>query len=105
MLAARLAQSSGVGRLVAEAASWASRLHLARGDLASASSELDRTGADNGATGLVREMEQVTRARLLMAQGEHDDALGIETGGARCLDVAANRVDGAADDARTSSCA
>ena len=75
--AERLARGSGVGRLVAEAAAWKSRLHLARGELATAISEWERMGVGDGAPILVREVEQITRARLLVARGEHEDALPL----------------------------
>lgn len=73
----RLARSSGVGRLVAEAAAWKSRLHLARGELAAATSEWERMGVGDEAPILVREVEQIARARLLIARGEHEDALPL----------------------------
>ena len=78
--AERLARSSGVGRLVAEAAAWKSRLHLARGELATATSEWQRMGVGDEAPTLMREVEQIARARLLIARGEHEDALPLLSG-------------------------
>jgi LuxR family maltose regulon positive regulatory protein len=75
--AGRLARSSGVDRLVAEAAAWKSRLHLARSELAIATSEWERMGVGDEAPTLVREVEQIARARLLVARGEHEDALRL----------------------------
>jgi ATP/maltotriose-dependent transcriptional regulator MalT len=75
--AERLARSSGVGRLVAEAAAWKSRLHLALGELATATSEWERMGVGDEAPIVVREVEQIARARLLIARGEHEDALPL----------------------------
>jgi ATP/maltotriose-dependent transcriptional regulator MalT len=60
--AVRLARSSAVGRLEAEAAAWKSRLHLARGEPATATSEWERMGAGDEAPIPVRELEQIARA-------------------------------------------
>jgi LuxR family maltose regulon positive regulatory protein len=75
--AERLARSSGVRQFIVEAAAWKSRLHLAQGELAAATSELERVGMGDDDLVFVREIEQVARARLLVAQGEHDEALRL----------------------------
>jgi len=75
--AERLARSSGVSQFIVEVAAWKSRLHLAQGELAAATSELERVGMGDDDPVFVREIEQSARARLLIAQGEHDEALRL----------------------------
>jgi LuxR family transcriptional regulator, maltose regulon positive regulatory protein len=75
--AERLARSSSVRQFIVEAAGWKSRLHLAQGELAAATSELERVGMGDDDPVFVREIKQSARARLLIAQGEHDEALRL----------------------------
>jgi LuxR family maltose regulon positive regulatory protein len=75
--AERLARSSGVSQFIVEAAAWKSRLHLAQSELAAATSELERVSVGDGDPTFVREIEQVARARLLVARGEQDEALRL----------------------------
>jgi LuxR family transcriptional regulator, maltose regulon positive regulatory protein len=75
--AERLARNSGVGQFIVEAAAWKSRLHLAQGELAAATSELERVGVGDGDPTFVREIEQLARARLLVARGKQDEALRL----------------------------
>ena len=73
-----LAQRSGAGEAIVEAAAWNARLHLARSDLTAAVLELERiAGAPAVSVSIVREAAQIARARLTVAQGEHDEALRL----------------------------
>jgi LuxR family maltose regulon positive regulatory protein len=73
-----LAQRSGAGEEIVEAAAWNARLHLARSDVTAAVLELERTaGATVVSVPMVRETEQIARARLTIARGEHDEALRL----------------------------
>jgi LuxR family transcriptional regulator, maltose regulon positive regulatory protein len=73
-----LAQRSGTGEAIVEAAAWNARLHLARSDLTAAVLELERiAGVPAVSVSMVRETEQIARARLLVARGEHDEALRL----------------------------
>jgi LuxR family maltose regulon positive regulatory protein len=74
----RLAQRSGVGEEIVKAAVWKARLHLTMGDLATAAFEQERaTGVSGGVPPSVRETERIGLARLLVARGEHDEALRL----------------------------
>jgi LuxR family maltose regulon positive regulatory protein len=74
----RLAHKSGVGEEIVKAAVWKARLHLILGDLAAAAFEQDRaTGVRGGVPPSVRKTERMGRARLLVARGEHDEALSL----------------------------
>jgi LuxR family maltose regulon positive regulatory protein len=74
----RLAQRFGAGEEIVEAAAWNARLHLARSDVTAAVLELERTaGATVVSVPMVRETEQIARARLIVARGEHDEALRL----------------------------
>jgi LuxR family maltose regulon positive regulatory protein len=75
--AERIARRSGVGQFIVEAAAWKSRLHLAWGELAAATSALERVSVGEDDPIFVREIEQIARARLLVARGEHDEALRL----------------------------
>ncbi len=66
--AQRLAQESGVGRAVVEAAVWKARLHLVRGELPSAASEQERATAVSEVAPTAREYERIGLARLLLAR-------------------------------------
>jgi LuxR family maltose regulon positive regulatory protein len=76
--ASKLAQRSGAGEVIVEAAAWNARLHLTRNDLTAAVLELERI-ADVPAVSvsMVRETEQLARARLTVARGEHEEALRL----------------------------
>jgi LuxR family transcriptional regulator, maltose regulon positive regulatory protein len=75
--AERLARSASVGQFIVEAAAWKSRLHLARGELAAATSEWEQVSVGDDDPTFVREIEQVARVRLVVARGEHDEGLGL----------------------------
>jgi LuxR family maltose regulon positive regulatory protein len=73
-----LAQRSGAVEAIVEAAAWNARIHLARSDVTAAVLELERTaGATAVSVPMVREIEQIARARLTMARGEHGEALRL----------------------------
>jgi LuxR family maltose regulon positive regulatory protein len=73
-----LAQRSGTGEAIVEAAAWNARLHLARSDMTAAVLELERiTGAPAVSVSMVRETAQIARARLTVTRGEHDEALRL----------------------------
>src|SRR5829696_7108482 len=73
-----LAQRSGTGEAIVEAAAWNARLHLARSDLTAAVLELERmAGAPAVSASMVQETAQIARARLTVARGEHDEALRL----------------------------
>jgi LuxR family maltose regulon positive regulatory protein len=73
-----LAQRSGAGEAIVEAAAWNARLHLARSDLTAAVLELERiAGVPAVSVSMVRETVQITRARLTVARGEHEEALRL----------------------------
>jgi LuxR family maltose regulon positive regulatory protein len=73
----RLALRSGVSQFIVEAAAWRSRLHLIGGDLAAATSEWEKASVGDDDPAFVREIAQISRARLLLARGEHDKALEL----------------------------
>src|SRR5215211_3122514 len=76
-----LAQRSGAGEAIVEAAAWNARLHLTRNDLTAAVLELERiAGVPAVSVSMVRETEQIARARLTLAQGEHEEALRLLEG-------------------------
>ncbi|MDQ5810802.1 MAG: HTH-type transcriptional regulator MalT [Actinomycetota bacterium] len=76
-----LAQRSGAAEAIVEAAAWNARLHLTRGDLTAAVLELERiAGTSAVSVSMVRESGQITRARLTMVRGEHDEALQLLEG-------------------------
>jgi LuxR family maltose regulon positive regulatory protein len=73
-----LAQRSGAGEAIVEAAAWNARVHLTRNDLTAAVRELERTaGAPAVSVSMVRETAQIARARLTVARGELDEALRL----------------------------
>jgi LuxR family transcriptional regulator, maltose regulon positive regulatory protein len=79
--ASRLAERSGAAEAIVEAAAWNARLHLTRGDLTAAVLELERiAGTSAVSVSMVRESGQITRARLTMVRGEHDEALQLLEG-------------------------
>ena len=79
--AERVARGSDADLQIAIALAWMTRLSLARGNVAQASSlEQGRAaGADGGAgnAGAARFAHLLTSARLLRAQGRHREALGL----------------------------
>ena len=76
-----LAQRSGAGEAIVEAAAWNARLHLTRNDSTAAFLELERiAGVPAVSVSMVRETEQIARARLTMARGEHEEALRLLEG-------------------------
>jgi LuxR family transcriptional regulator, maltose regulon positive regulatory protein len=76
--ASKLAERSGAAEAIVEAAAWNARLHLARSDMMAAVLELERiAGAPAVSVSMVRETEQLARARLTVARGEHDEALRL----------------------------
>ena len=77
----RLAERSGAAEAIVEAAAWNARLHLTRDDLTAAVLELERiAGTSAVSVSMVRETGQITRARLTMVRGEHDEALRLLEG-------------------------
>jgi LuxR family maltose regulon positive regulatory protein len=73
-----LAQRSGAGEAIVEAAAWNARLHLIRNDLTSAVLELERIASVPAVSvSMVRETEQIARARLTVARGEHEEAMRL----------------------------
>jgi len=72
-----VARSSGADHAIVDAAVWKARLHLARGDLASASSEQERAARVGEVRRRSRELERVILARLLIARNEPGEALGL----------------------------
>jgi LuxR family transcriptional regulator, maltose regulon positive regulatory protein len=73
-----LAQRSGAGEAIVEAAAWNARLHLTRNDSTAAVLELERiAGVPAVSVSMVRETEQIARARLTVARGEHEEALRL----------------------------
>jgi LuxR family maltose regulon positive regulatory protein len=79
--AERVARGSDADLQIAIAVAWMTRLHLARGNVAQASSleEGRAAGADGAAgnAGAARSVHLLTSARLLRAQGRHCEALGL----------------------------
>src|SRR3712207_9238607 len=76
--ASKLAQRSGAAEAIVEAAAWNARLHVARSDLTAAVLELERAAdAPAVSVSIVREAEQIARARLTEARGEHEQALRL----------------------------
>jgi LuxR family maltose regulon positive regulatory protein len=73
--AARLARESGAPQAIVDAALWEARLHLMRNDLQAAASELERTSGVGDVPRSTRESEAISRARLLIAREDHDEAL------------------------------
>jgi LuxR family maltose regulon positive regulatory protein len=72
-----VAQSSGADDAIVDAAVWKARLHLARGDLASASSEQERAARVGEVQPQSREQERLLLARLLVARNEPREALQL----------------------------
>jgi LuxR family transcriptional regulator, maltose regulon positive regulatory protein len=75
--AEQVARSSGADQAIADAAVWKARLHLARGDLASASAEQERAAGAGELRPYSRALEQLGRARLLLARDEPEEALRL----------------------------
>jgi LuxR family maltose regulon positive regulatory protein len=72
-----VAQSSGADEAIVDAAVWKARLHLASGDLASASSEQERAARVGEIRPQSRELERLLLARLLVARNEPREALQL----------------------------
>jgi LuxR family maltose regulon positive regulatory protein len=73
-----LAQRSGAGEAIVEAAAWNARLHLTRNDLRAAVLELERiAGVPAVSVSMVRQSAQIARARLRVARGEHEEVLRL----------------------------
>ena len=75
--AERVAQNSGTGHAIVDAAVWKARLHLARGDLAAASSEQERAAGVGEVRRYSRELERIILARLLVARNQPGEALRL----------------------------
>jgi len=73
--AERVAQSSGTGHAIADAAVWKARLHLARGEFTAASSEQERAAGVGEVRSYSQALERILQARLLIARNESDEAL------------------------------
>ena len=77
--AERVAKSSGADQAIVDAAVWKARLHLARDDLAAASSEQERAAGVGEIRRYSWELERMVLARLLVARNEPDEALRLLT--------------------------
>jgi LuxR family maltose regulon positive regulatory protein len=76
--AERVARDSGADLQIAIAASWMTRLLLARGDLAEAAAfEQERAANAESAADAARVEDRLTSARLLYAQGRNREALPL----------------------------
>ena len=75
--AERVAQSSGTGHAIMDAAVWKARLYLMMGDLASASSEQERASSVGEVRPYSRDSERIILARLLRARNEPGEALRL----------------------------
>ncbi len=76
--AERVARNSGAGLEISIAASWIVRLRISHGDLAEAATNEQERAANAGeATDAARVVDKLTSARLLLAQGRPDEALGL----------------------------
>jgi LuxR family maltose regulon positive regulatory protein len=75
--AERVARGSGVVHAIVDAAVWKARLHLMRGELASASAEQERAAGVGEVRRYSRELERLVLARLLIARREPDRALEL----------------------------
>jgi LuxR family maltose regulon positive regulatory protein len=75
--AERLARESGSPQAIADAAFWRARLHLMRNDLRAAASELERASDVDDESRSTRDAERVSLARLLVARGDHGEALQL----------------------------
>jgi LuxR family maltose regulon positive regulatory protein len=75
--AERVAQDSGTGHAIVDAAVWKARLHLVRGDLAAASSEQERAAGVGEVRRYSRELERIILARLLVARNQPGEALRL----------------------------
>ena len=80
LVAEHLAQNSGASEVAAEATVWKMRLHLASGDAEATAYEQAQAAGPNKVPPSMREKERVSHARLLIARGEHDDALRLLRG-------------------------
>src|SRR5215212_1632765 len=73
-----LAQRSGAGEAIVEAAAWNALLHLTRNDSTAAVLELERIASVPAVSvSMVRESAQIARTRLTMARGEHEETLRL----------------------------
>jgi LuxR family maltose regulon positive regulatory protein len=75
--AERVAQRSGSDHAIVDAAIWKARLHLASGDLASASSEQERAASVGEVRRSSWELERLILARLLVARNQPGEALRL----------------------------
>jgi LuxR family maltose regulon positive regulatory protein len=75
--AERVAQNSDADHAIVDAAVWKARLHLARGELAAASSEQERAASVGEVRRYSRALERIGLARLLVARNETDKALRL----------------------------
>ena len=74
----RVARGSGADLEIAIATAWMVRLRLARGNLAEAVAlERERAANAQNAADAARVVDRLTSARVLHAQGRHDEALGL----------------------------
>ena len=73
----RLAQDSGAPQAILSATLWKARLHLMRGELQAAASDLERASNVGDAPRSTRESERISLARLLIAREDHDEALQL----------------------------
>jgi len=73
----RLALDSGAPQAILSATLWKARLHLMRGELQAAASDLERASNVGDAPRSTRESERISLARLLIAREDHDEALQL----------------------------
>ena len=73
----RVARNSSVSEAKARAASWMVRLRIARGDFEAAALWEERVVNPGEGAGSARISEGITQARLLLARGEREEALGL----------------------------
>ena len=75
--AERVARASDTDHTIVDAAVWKARLHLARGDLATATSEQQRAVGVGEVRRYSQELERLMLARLLIARNKPDEALRV----------------------------
>jgi LuxR family maltose regulon positive regulatory protein len=76
--AERVARDSGAGLQIAIAHAWMARLRAARGEFVEESAfERERAANASNAADAAREVDRITSARLLYAQGRHREALPL----------------------------
>jgi LuxR family maltose regulon positive regulatory protein len=75
--AERLTRDSGAPQAIVGAALWKARLHLMRDEPQAATSDLERASGVSDVPRSTRESERISRARLLIAREDYDEALQL----------------------------